>query len=251
MKKTLLVFIIFILIIIQSYAESWDCIKCGAKNEAHWNFCNICGTSKPKQVLKDETDKSDDIIQCVRCNHFFSNSLKYCPECGIQNYYYSQPEDTKQIQRELIEEQVEPVKIDIPKEKKIIGEVNKNNYLLMSTFCPGLAQFKLENRFKGISLAVLTYGSFIYGYHNKRQADTKYENIKGVTLTKHNYSEYMHYKKQVKDYDKKSKQFYAIGAIIWLYNIFDANNTISEHNLNQKRLQINFNAAEGSVTARF
>lgn len=52
--------------------SSWDCTKCGAKDNT-WNFCPSCGATKPAA-----TPATWD---CSKCGAK-GNTAKYCPSCG-------------------------------------------------------------------------------------------------------------------------------------------------------------------------
>jgi predicted nucleic acid-binding Zn-ribbon protein len=233
------------------FAQQWECEKCETINEASYNFCYICGAAKPsplkEDLLLEKAGEIEKTVECLKCGHIYAETLPYCPECNVQNYSLT-PENAKEITDTPILKS-EPEKKSLP--KKLFKDVNRHNYLLLSTFSPGLGQYLLNKKVKGISFTILTYGSILYGYYNKMQADKEYKNIKGITLTKDNYEHYFYYKDRVKDYDSEAKKFYTIAAIIWLYNLFDTNYTFNEYKLEQRRLQIQFTPSSASVTKRF
>lgn len=266
MKSFIIILILFIKLFLFSVnAEDWICPNSGTTNKANWNFCYICGTAKPviiKEIQPREVKEDHEQIECLSCGHLYNKIFRYCPECNVQNYSFLEPKKTEfdeiEFDKDTITARRDFLLRDIQREKTVqqeypdfLQDLTRTHFLIMSSLCPGSGQYLMQRRFKGISFALLSYGSIIYGYHNRRQADKEYRNIRGVTLTKHNQEEYMYYRDKVKSYNRTAEKFYTIGAIIWIYNLFDTSYTYNEFKLEQRRMQIQFSGQSASVSTRF
>ncbi len=63
-------------------ATQKECPKCRAMNDLKSRFCGSCGYDFEKSVRLDNDVNNSARIVCTSCGFEYSNTSKFCPECG-------------------------------------------------------------------------------------------------------------------------------------------------------------------------
>ena len=74
--------------------KNTKCTKCGAKVEADWAICPICGDHLNSKENNNQPENKQSInnLRCIRCGHVAEAHWRVCPMCGEGlQYNVSQP----------------------------------------------------------------------------------------------------------------------------------------------------------------